>query len=514
MLKHSGLNHDSQLFTADIPAAVYSRAQVRMLDHLAMTAHDIPGLALMQRAGAAAFAVITARYPACRSLLILCGGGNNAGDGYIVARLGREAGLDVQLIALSPPRSLTGDALKAAELYCQSAEVSMALDRQQLAAAELIVDALLGTGLTRPVTGAYFDAITLINQAAVPVVSLDLPSGLDADSGAVLGTAVAASQTITFVGIKQGLLTASGPDCVGELLFADLQLPDALYQQVAASRYRLQEGIRRQYLAPRERTAHKGRHGHVLVIGGDYGYLGAVCLAATAAARTGAGLITVATRKPHARTLAIHRPELMTVAAEEVAEVQAVAERADVILIGPGLGRSAWAVQLLTLALQATVPLVLDADALNLLAEEASEATRLTGTSSGDRVLTPHPGEAARLLQTDTMTIQQDRFQAIAELQQKYRATIVLKGAGSLVKGDDETIYICTAGNPGMGSGGMGDVLSGMIAALLAQGQSGGEAACLAVYVHAAAGDAAARAGERGLLASDLLPHIRRLVNV
>jgi len=266
----------------------------------------------------------------------------------------------------------------------------------------------------------------------------------------------------------------------------------------------LTDDMLRAWLPPRPRASHKGDYGHVLVVGGDHGMAGAVRLAGEAAARVGSGLVSVATRLDHAAVIAAARPELMCHGVECARDLCVLLQRASVVAIGPGLGQSAWARELLAALLQTHSPLVVDADALNLLAQEP--------TRRDHWILTPHPGEAARLLDMTTGQIQADRLYAVQALQQRYGGVCVLKGAGSLVCASG-SIAICEAGNPGMASGGMGDVLTGIIAGLLAQGLSLVDAACAGVYIHAKAGDRAAQEGERGLLASDLMPHLRQLVN-
>lgn len=266
----------------------------------------------------------------------------------------------------------------------------------------------------------------------------------------------------------------------------------------------LTDSMLRAWLPPRARASHKGDYGHVLVVGGDHGMVGAVRLAGEAAARTGSGLVSIATRAAHAAVIAAVRPELMCHGVECARDLRVLLQRASVIAIGPGLGQSAWAHDMLAAVLQMRLPRVVDADALNLLAQEPMQCDHW--------VLTPHPGEAARLLGMTTKQVQADRLQAAQALQQRYGGVCVLKGAGTLVC-TSESVAICEAGNPGMASGGMGDVLTGVIAGLLAQGLSLVDAACAGVYIHAKAGDRAAQEGERGLLASDVMPHLRKLVN-
>ena len=267
----------------------------------------------------------------------------------------------------------------------------------------------------------------------------------------------------------------------------------------------LTDSMLRALLPPRPRASHKGDYGHVLVIGGDHGMAGAVRLVGEAAARTGSGLVSIATRTAHAAVITTARPELMCHGVEHVRDLRPLLQRASVIAIGPGLGQSAWGSELLAAVVQTRLPLVVDADALNLLAQESA--------MRNNWILTPHPAEAARLLNVTTEQIQADRLHAVQAIQNRYGGVSVLKGAGSLVCAVDRPIAICEAGNPGMASGGMGDVLTGIIAGLLAQGLNLADAACAGVYIHAKAGDRAAQQGERGLLASDLMPHLRKLVN-
>ena len=485
-----------------MPVELYTAAQVRELDRLAIEEQDIPSLTLMERAGADALDALTGRYPGAGNLVVLCGGGNNAGDGYVLARLARQAGLEVRVIALVEPGRLKGDAAASAQKYLQTGSVETAL---ALEGADIIVDALLGSGLNRPVEGSFAEAIELINAASVTVFALDIPSGLNADTGVCLGSAVRADATITFIGLKRGLFTAEGPEFCGEILFSDLGTPADIHVAVGAeTRLTRHEEIMRN-LPPRPRHAHKGRYGHVLVIGGDYGYQGAAILAGSAAARAGAGLVTVATRPEHARTIPLFRPELMTAAVTTTRDLDALLDRVSVVAIGPGLGQSDWAIPLLAKVLQTRLPLVVDADALNLLALEPLRRENW--------VLTPHPGEAARLLGITSTEVQTDRFAAVTSLRDRFGGTVALKGAGSLVAGATGPIRLNRTGNPGMAGGGMGDVLTGVIAGLVAQGMEPGVATVAGVYLHGYAADQCTGEGERGMLAGDLLPVIRALVN-
>lgn len=433
---------------------------------------------------------------------IVCGSGNNGGDGYEIARLARAAGRQVTVWQVGAVPE-NGDALIARSAWLGEGGVTQPLEAPRLAEAELIVDALFGTGLNRTLEGEGLAAVRAIHAAARPVLAVDLPSGLHADTGVVLGEAVRATVTLSFVGRKLGLHTAQGPDHCGEVFFDGLGLPAQVHEDLHPIGGLLDVSDLRGWLPPRSRSAHKGSHGHVLVVGGDQGMLGAALLAGRAALRAGAGLVTVATRALHAAQLSAAQPELMSRAVETPQQFRDAVTAADVIAIGPGLGQEGWGRLMLGAALESAKPLVMDADALNLLAAAPQRREAW--------VLTPHPGEAARLLGCKTSEIQVDRRAAVAALQKRYGGVVVLKGAGSLVQG--RGLSLCPYGNPGMGVGGMGDVLTGIVAAFIGQGLALETAAAAAVLAHARAGDAAAVSGERGLLPSDLLLELRRVVN-
>ncbi len=489
---------------SDLPVNLYRAAQVREFDRSAIEECGIPGATLMERAGRAAFEVLRAHWPQARRVAVVCGTGNNGGDGFVVARLAKQAGLDVCVLQVGEKGALRGDARAAHQaLYAAGVEVEP-FSAPRLKDAELIVDALFGIGLEREVTGAWRAAIEAMNDAHKHVLALDIPSGLDADSGAVFGAAVRASITISFLALKQGLFTGAALSHCGKVVFDDLNVPREIYQRAAPAAARLTaDNLPR--LKLRARDSHKGDYGRVLVIGGDYGMAGAVRLTGEAAARTGAGLVTIATRAAHAPHVSAQRPELLCYGVENTEQLQTLLHKADVIAIGPGLGLSPWAVELFNAVVRTSLPLVVDADALNLLARHPQ--TRVNW------ILTPHPGEAGRLLGCASSVIQRDRFSAVQKLHEQYGDVVILKGAGTLVAAEGAPVHVCTAGNPGMASAGMGDVLTGVIAGLIAQGMSLADAARLGVYLHAQAADEAARQGERGLLASDLFAPLRKLVN-
>lgn len=492
----------------ELPAELWRAEQVREFDRIAIEEEGIPGFRLMSRAGRATWAAAAARWPRARRVAVICGGGNNGGDGYVVARLAQEAGLEVTLFHVGDPTRLTGDALTAAQAARKAGLEPRPYEGDDLGEFDLLVDALLGTGLNGEVHGSARAAIEAMNKAGRPVVAVDIPSGLHADTGAVLGVAVGASVTVTFIGLKVGLFTGEGPDRAGEVVFHDLEVPARVHATARPAATRLSAARELpERLPPRARTLHKGGAGHVLVIGGDTGLLGAVRMAGEAAARTGAGLVSLATRHTHAPLIAAACPFLMAHGVERGEDLAELVERANVVAVGPGLGQELWGRALLEVVMTAGRPLVVDADALNLLAEAPRQRA--------DWVLTPHPGEAARLLDTEVGAIQSDRPAAAAGIQERYQGVCVLKGAGTVVQGAaEEPPAIAVDGNPGMAVGGMGDLLTGVIAALMAQGLSPEAAARTGVALHAAAGDAAAgEGGERGLVPTDLLPWLRRLAN-
>lgn len=486
------------------PENLYTAAQVRELDRRAIERESIPAQTLMARAGEAAFALLRTRWPRARRLLIVSGRGNNGGDGYVLARRAKESGLAPLVLAVGHPGE---GAARVAFDSCVEAGVDIRDFRIGLPEdGNIIVDALLGTGLTRAVEGDQGAAIEAMNRAGCPILAIDLPSGLNPDTGTVMGAAVRAHATITFIGAKVGLYTGAGRECAGQIYFDDLDVPDAIYESIVPTARRITPESLVPALAPRERHGHKGDYGHVLVIGGGEGMPGAARLAGEAAYRAGAGLVTVAAHPASVAAIPAARPELMVRAAVHPGDLAPTLGSVDVIAIGPGLGRSAWSQRLLAAALEAGRPLIVDADALNLLAADPERRT--------DWILTPHPGEAARLLGCSATDVQADRSRAIRALADRFGGAIVLKGSGTLVLQDAEAgIALCDRGNPGMASGGVGDVLTGVIAGLVAQGVPRYQAACLGVWVHAAAGDDVARAGEAGLLASDLLEPVRVRLN-
>ena len=488
-----------------MPLEVYPVAEVREIDRRAIEDEGIPGYTLMTRAGQAAVDAIRGRFPEARRWQVVCGAGNNAGDGYVVARLAAAAGLGVGVVTLVDPDRLQGDARRAYEDFVATGAAVAGWGGRLDAEAEVLVDGLLGSGLERPVEGAFAEAVDAINAHAAPVVALDIPTGLDGDRGRRLGTVVDADLTVTFVGLKSGLLTGEGPTVTGEIVFAGLDIPDRCRDPAAASYRRITAAEVARALPRRPRHAHKGDFGHVLVVGGGIGMPGAARLCGEAALRAGAGRVSLATHPEHAAAIVATRPELMAHGIAHARDLVSLTEGIDVVAFGPGLGKSDWARGLFDVVQDLELPSVWDADALNLLAADPATAV--------SRVLTPHPGEAGRLIGRSAAEVQSDRRGALEALVDRYGGPVVLKGAGTLVSSDSGAPWLSTSGNPGMAAPGMGDVLTGVIAALLAQGLAAETAAAVAVEAHARAGDRAAQGGERGLIASDVIAELRTVLN-
>jgi NAD(P)H-hydrate epimerase len=483
---------------------LYTVDQVRAFDRAAIDTHGVAGYELMQRAAAAAFECLRRRWPGARRVLVVCGSGNNGGDGFVLARLARDADLEATVIALADPRP-GSDAARARADWDACGGFTHGADAP-MPDADVCVDAIFGTGLARAPEGPAQRWIGALNACARPLLALDLPSGVDADRGCIPGAAVRATATITFVAHKRGLFTGSAPACRGDIVLDRLRIADAIFAATPADAHLLDARAIEAALPPRAADAHKGDFGHVLAIGGDAGMGGAIRLAGEAALRVGAGLVSVATRAEHVTALNAARPELMAHGVGGPQELEALLDRANALALGPGLGRRAWGHGLWHTALAAGKACVLDADALNLLCVEALPLPAAA-------VLTPHPGEAARLLGVDARAINADRYAAVRAIAARHGAVTVLKGAGSLIATPSGEVSVCPWGNPGMASGGMGDVLTGIITGLLAQGLDAWTAACCGVALHAQAGDAAARAGQAGTVAADLFAPLRALRN-
>jgi len=488
-----------------LPLPLYTSDQIRAMDAHAIESLGLSGYELMGRAGAAAWAVLRQRWPHAKQIVVVCGPGNNGGDGYVLARIAKAAGCKVEVLIDPGGAPRSRDGRRASSDWRDAGGVTRVFDGL-LPEAEVWVDALYGIGLTREATGVVKAMIERINASHQPVLSLDVPSGLDADRGSALRMCIRADVTLGFIADKRGLHTSQACDVSGEVLLDRLSLPVSLLAGFtpAAKLYRRENLV--DGLGPRHANAHKGEHGHVLCVGGEMGMGGAVRLCAEAALRAGAGLASVATRSEGVAALVAARPEAMTHAVEDADALQILIKRADVLAVGPGLGRGEWGRTLFEAAVGSGKPIILDADGLGLLAGHPRPLPQA--------ILTPHPGEAARLLGISNEEVQADRFAAVQALVDKFNCVVVLKGAGTLVAAPGEITAVIGAGNPGMATGGMGDVLTGVIAALRAQRLTLFSAAVFGALLHGAAGDDAARIdGERGLLPSDLFPHLRRLAN-
>lgn len=461
---------------------------------------------LMRRAGQAAWREVLEHWPQAQRIVVVCGPGNNGGDGYVLARHALMSGRQVDVVRLPQHEPRSELAARACRDF-ESAHGRIQSFAQRLPDADLVVDALFGIGLSRAPDAESAALIEAINAKKAPVFSLDAPSGVDCNLGSVPGAAVRATHTLEFIARKKGLCTGASLDHTGSNALASLEIPAKLIDEAAAGAELLLPQDLSRWLQPRKRDSHKGSNGRVLCTGGDLGGGGAILLCAEAALRCGAGLVDVATRGTHVSALLARTPEVLAHAVEDVSDFDVLLPQADVIAIGPGLGQNDWGRALQQRAIAAEKPLVLDADALNLVAT--------TGETSlpPDCIITPHPGEASRLLGCSTADVQRDRYGAARDLASRYRCVVVLKGAGSIVASPDHLPRVIGAGNPGMAVGGMGDVLTGTIAALRAQGLQAFDAACAGALLHAAAGDAAADNGKRGLLPSDLMPWLRQLAN-
>ncbi|MGK7244704.1 bifunctional ADP-dependent NAD(P)H-hydrate dehydratase/NAD(P)H-hydrate epimerase [Buttiauxella agrestis] len=487
-----------------IPHSVWSAdwlrtAEKQAADELGLTLYE-----LMQRAGAAAFNLARELYPQSQHWLVACGHGNNGGDGYVLARLAQAAGVRVTLLALESDKPLPQEATYARDAWLDAAGLIHAPEHPWPDDIDLVVDGILGTGLAHAPRDNAAQLIEKCNHHSAPVIALDIPSGLLAETGAIPGAVINASHTITFIALKPGLLTGKARDVVGELHFDALGLETWLKGQTAPIT-RVDSTQLAGWLTPRKPTSHKGDNGQLVIIGGDHGTAGAIRMTGEAALRAGAGLVRVLTRSENIAPLLTARPELMV---QELTSqtLDESLEWADVIVIGPGLGQQEWGKKALQKVENSRKPMLWDADALNLLA--------INPDKRQNRVITPHPGEAARLLNCAVSQIESDRLLAADRLVKRYGGIVVLKGAGTVVASQHGECAIVDVGNAGMGSGGMGDVLSGIIGALLAQKITPYDAACAGCVAHGAAADVLAyRFGTRGMLATDLLSTLYPFVN-
>ncbi|WP_182067556.1 NAD(P)H-hydrate dehydratase [Stenotrophomonas pavanii] len=485
-------------------ADLFDSAAARALDAQASALAAEGGWDLMSQAGQAAWQCLLQYWPQAQRIGVVVGAGNNGGDGLVLARHALQAGREVRVVALPGRPPSTALAQRAASDFSAAGGSVIDFDGA-LPQADIWVDALFGLGFDRAPEGSAQALIVALTTQAAPVLALDVPSGVDADRGAVPGVAVRAVLTLQFIVAHRGLYTGDALDHCGQKHLAPLQVPAAAWQGVAPAAEHWTQARLPALLPPRRANTHKGESGHVLCVGGNHGSGGAIAMAAEAALRAGAGLLSLGTRRDHVGPLLARLPEAMTHALEDSDALPALLDKAKVVAIGPGLGQDEWARALFARVLASPRPLVLDADALNLLAQDPRALPAA--------ILTPHPGEAARLLGCSTADVQSDRYTAAQALAERFHAVVVLKGAGSIVAAPGQRPRLIAAGNPGMAVGGMGDLLTGIIASLRAQGLAAFDAAAAGALLHALAGDRAAADGARGLLPTDLLAPLRRLAN-
>ena len=481
---------------------IYVANQIRDLDKLAISEQQITSFSLIKRAASAARNLLLDRWPGVKEIGIVCGSGNNGADGFVLGALLADRGMQVTIYSPALPLKKNSEAEIASRL-CFERNIKMTTIDETLEKSEVIVDALLGTGLSRDVEGDHFEVVSKVNQSKKPIFAIDIPSGLCSDTGKVRGACVRADLTITFIGEKIGLYTGDGPAFSGEVVFNNLAVPPSIYSKVKYAARILELKSQKLHMPKRKENSHKGSHGHALIVGGDEGMGGAVIMAAEAALYSGAGLVSLLTHPSNVSAALSRKPEIMVKGLTKSLDLSRVLDSASSIVLGPGLGTGKWGVELYRQIIKVNKPLVLDADGLNCLASHPH--------ARGNWILTPHPGEGKRLLEKDC---QADRVNSVIELSKLYRATMVLKGPGTLVSNELGDVSLCPYGNSGMAAGGMGDILSGVIGALVAQGISNFESAKLGVVLHSFAADViAGRQGKIGLLATDLLPEIRRLLN-
>lgn len=505
---------------------IVTGTQMQVLDRRTITEAKVPGAVLMERAGAGVVAFLEARFHPLRDkrFTIVCGKGNNGGDGLVVARLLRRLRAKVTVLLLATGTDLSRDAAVMYRRWLRAggkSHTKLFRSPEQaepiLSSSEVIVDALLGTGLSSNITGSYRDAVQLINRSGRPVIAVDIPSGIHADNGALLGQAIQATATVTFGLPKQGLYLNAGIDHAGAIHVADIGIPSDYVDALGNRTLLITKEMVAESLPLRRASAHKGTFGHAGIIAGSVGKTGAAALAAQAALRVGAGLVTVAAPSSVNDVLESKLLEVMTLPLPETKARTLTRSGLDRLLtfmhsrtaiaVGPGLSTHPETVELVQCLMKhIDRPTVLDADALNALAGRASLLTECKIPP----IITPHPGEMARLeVGATSQSVNVDRIGTARRFSRERGVIVVLKGARTVIARPDGLLAVCPTGNPGMATAGTGDVLTGMMAGLLAQGIPAWEVACAATYLHGLAGDLAAeKLGEAGMIAGDLLAHI------
>lgn len=499
-------------------------AQMKEIDRAAIVARGIPSLDLMERAGVAVARCASAMIREGRlhpRVLLFAGKGNNGGDAFVASRHLQAEGIATRTVLLAHRGDISRDAaenlrrLEGAGGGVAVAETAAGLGavRESAGSFDLVIDGILGTGVSGTVGGIFAEAIAFIRGLRVPAIAIDVPSGLDATTGRVCGTAVRAAATVTMGLPKTGMIAADAPEHCGRIRVADIGLPEDLVRGAAGSGELVVEQDLYPLFTPRARVSHKGDYGHVLVVAGSPGMTGAACLAATAAMRAGSGLVTVAVPRglnavfeakiTEPMTLPLPETSAGTLGRDAGEEILRAAERFDAVLVGPGLSRHPETAEMARrLLAELPGPVLVDADGLNALAGDLSAL----GKAKAPRVLTPHPGEMARLAGCGIAEILAARAGTASGFARLHGCTVVLKGAQTVVASPDGRVTVNASGNPGMASGGTGDVLAGVIVSFLGQGMAPGDAARAGVFAHGDAGDrAAARRGERGMIASDIV---------
>ena len=502
---------------------IATAAQMGNIDGRAIQEFGIPGVVLMENAASALLREMERFFDGLAGVRvgIICGKGNNGGDGLALARLLSIGGVPVRVALLAPFDAVSGEAkINLDVLRTMDVEILPSASegplREIIAWSDILVDAILGVGLSSPIIGPYAQVVETINASGRPIVAVDIPTGIDADTGVVLGTAIRADLTVTMALLKRGLVLYPGADHGGTVRVADIGIPPAAVEQEQIGLALLDRGYAWGMLGNRRADAHKGDFGHLMIAAGSYGKAGAAVMAARGALRSGAGLVTVAA--PNSLVPGIQQQVVESMcfpAAESIdgtigagadEELLRVSETMSACALGPGLSTHQETVQVVrNLVKRITVPTVIDADGLNALVGSLDILT----SAKAPLVLTPHPGEMGRLLGITTAEVQNNRLGIAADFAKQYTVTLVLKGAGTVVANPDGEAFVNSSGNPGMATGGTGDVLTGMIGALLAQGYTATQAACLGVYLHGLAGDlAAGEKGEMGMIAGDVIEKI------
>ena len=499
---------------------LYTASETRKIDNLAIKEKGISGYSLMQMAAEFTLDVILREFSPVEELIIFCSKGKNSGDGFLLGSFAKEFGLEVTIVMSNTSNVIKGVSRKAFE-EMKDAKVKIistkSVEKLKVSNKAVIVDALIGTGLKGNLRKNIKESILALNKLGVklPVLSLDIPSGVNPDTGDADDIAVYADITATFVAQKRGCFTSVGKKFSGEIIYSDLEIPKNLFSKITSTSYVVDYEDSISKVVYREQDAHKGHFGNVVIVGGDRGLGGAGLLSSRAAVYSGAGLTSLVTRPEHVSASLVSCPEVMVKGVDSGQDIEEHLVKPDVIAIGPGLGQSAWSEQMIQRvfweAEKRDVSVIMDADALNLLTK-----LKLSSNLPKRLILTPHPGEAARLLNTSVAVIESNRFSAAAKIQKKFNATVVLKGSGTVIchkSGGTQKWGICDSGNPGMATGGMGDVLTGIIAGLLAQGLTLKEAAEAGVDLHAKAADQASlEFGEAGLTSSDVINELKYLL--